>query len=89
MWPFDKKKDSLERNETFVRLIQLAQGDKETRDKLIAILSLDAANRKSAIHSFVSEMTLTRAPKDFIEAIASFLNDDVAAKALIILKAKQ
>lgn len=83
---FDKKNDSLETNETFVRLIRLARGDEETRQKLISILSLDEANRKSAIHTFVSEMTLTRAPREFVEAIASFLDDDVAAKALSILK---
>jgi hypothetical protein len=83
---FKKKSDSVENNETFLRLIRLAQGDAETREKLIAILSLDDANRKAAIHTFVSEMTLTRAPQEFIQAIATFLNDDVAAKALAILK---
>jgi len=83
---FNKKKDSLETNETFVRLIRLAQGDEDTRKKLIAILSLDDANRKSALNTFVSEMTLTRAPQEFIEAIASFLNDEVATKALSVLK---
>ncbi len=83
---FSKKTDSIEGNETFVGLIRLAQEDRETREKLVAILSLDSANRKSAINTFVSEMTLKRAPREFVEAIASFLNDEVAAKALSILR---
>lgn len=76
-------------NETFVRLIQLAQSDQETCEKLIALLSLDDANRKSAINTFVNEMKLSGAPKDFVEAIASFHNDEVAAKALAMLKGEK
>ena len=81
----DKKERSLESNETFIRLVRLGQGDPETRKTLVAILSLDEMNRRSAINTFVRDMALRGAPQEFIEAIASLLDDEVAVRALGML----
>jgi hypothetical protein len=73
-------------DDTFVRLIQIATENKEIREQILAILSLDAFNRKSALNTFIQNMRLKGAPGEFISAIATFLDDAVAEKALSILK---
>ena len=83
---FRKKHKSVSDNETFVRLIQAAMEDEELRSQLVGILSLDSFNRQSALNRFLVEMRLKQAPQEFVAAIASFLDDGVAEKALAILK---
>ena len=75
----------MESNETFVRLIQVAREDPEIREQLLSILSLDKFNRKSALHSFLEKMRFMKAPEEFLSAIACFLDDQVAEKALELL----
>ena len=72
-------------DETFIRLIQLASGDKEIRGQILRILSLDAFNRKSALNTYIQNMRLKGAPSEFVSAIACFLDDRVADKARSIL----
>ena len=75
----------MESNETLVRLIRVAKEDPEIREQLLAILSLDKFNRKSALHSFLEQMSLMQAPEELLSAIASFLDDRVAEKGLELL----
>jgi hypothetical protein len=82
---FGKKKRSAGDDETFVRLIQIAREDTEIREQLLRILSLDPPNRKSALRTFIQEMKLKSAPREFVSAIACFLDDRIAGKALDIL----
>jgi hypothetical protein len=78
-------KKTVGENEAFIRLIQIAQEDKEIREQLINILSMDSFNRKSALNTFIEHMLLKKAPKKFIEAVSSLLDEDVAKKILEIL----
>ena len=82
---FSKRMQSVGDDETFVRLIQVAREDPEIREQILGILSLDPFNRKSALNTFIYEMRLKGAPHEFISAIACFLDDGVAEKALAIL----
>jgi hypothetical protein len=66
-------------------LIQVAKEDSEIREQLLSILSLDKFNRKSAIHSFLEQMRLKKAPEGFQSAITGFLDDRVAEKARELL----
>lgn len=79
------KRKSISEDETFVTLIRVAQEDVEVRKQLLSILSLDSFNRKSALNSFINEMRLRKAPKDFVAAIANLLDDAVAEKALEVI----
>ena len=72
-------------NDAFIRLIQIAQEDKEIREQLIKILSLNSFNRKSALNTFIEHMLLKKAPKEFVEAVSSLLDENVAKKTLEIL----
>ena len=82
---FSKKARSAGENEAFVRLIQVAGEDPGIRTLILRILSLDAFNRKFALNTLIDDMRLNGAPGEFISAIACFLDDGVAEKALAIL----
>jgi hypothetical protein len=85
---FDNKAKAAGVDETFVRLIQLASEDPKIREQILWILSMDSFNRKSALNTFIHNMKLKGAPGEFVSAIACFLDDEVAEKALSILSGK-
>jgi len=82
---FTKKTKAAGVDETFVRLIQIATEDQKIREQILHILSLDSFNRKSALNTYIHNMRLKGAPAEFISAIAAFLDDGVAEKALSLL----
>jgi hypothetical protein len=83
---FYKKEQAPGVSDTFVRLIEIAQEDLEIKQQILSILSLDSFNRKSALNTYIQNMKLKGAPGDFISAVATFLDDEVAEKALSLLK---
>lgn len=88
MKPLSKRPVSAGDNETFVLLIQVAREDPEIRDQLLTILSLESLKRRSALCTLLKDLKLKQAPQEFVSAIACFLDDSVAEKALAILKDK-
>jgi len=85
MMPISNGKRFAGDDETFVRLIQVAGEDAEIKKQILGFLSLDNFNRKSALNTFIHEMRLKGAPREFVSAIACFLDDGVAERALAIL----
>lgn len=83
---FRKNKKFAGQNDPFVTLIRVAQEDTEIRERLFTILSQNKFNRESILNSYLEDMRLNQAPQDFISAIACLLDDDIAEKALQILK---
>lgn len=82
---FSKKPMSAGDDDTFIRLIQIARQDPEIRRKILGILQMDSFNRKSALNTFIQQMQIKGAPRDFVSAVACFLDDQVAEKALAFL----
>ncbi len=83
-----KSTRSIAENEDFITLIRVAQEDSEIKSQLSSILALDAFNRKSALNTFLEELRLRQAPKEFISAIAALLDEEVAEQVLKILTAE-
>ena len=83
-----KSTQSIAENEDFITLIRVAQEDSEIKSQLSSILALDAFNRKSALNTFLEELRLRQAPKEFISAIATLLDEEVAEQVLKILTAE-
>jgi hypothetical protein len=73
-------------SEGFVRLIKVAKEDEETRERLLAILSLDSFNRVSLLNTYIGEMRLRGAPEELVDALESLLDNRVAEEALELLK---
>lgn len=83
---FDRKSKRVAENEAFITLIRVAQEDADVRNQLVAILSLDRFNRESALNTLLNDLRFKQAPEEFVSAIASLLDDDVAQRSLKILK---
>ena len=83
---FRKNKAAAGENEPFVALMRVAQEDPEIQSQLIFILSQNRFNRVSILNSYIENLRLRQAPRDFISALACLLDDDIAQKALKILK---
>ncbi len=75
-------------NESFVTLLQVARDNPEIKNQLVAILSQTGFNRKSILNSYLDELRYKRAPDDLISALSCLLDDNIAKKALEILKVK-
>jgi hypothetical protein len=88
MPPLKKQVESLGDDETFVRLIQLAQEDSQIGDQLRALLSMDDFNRQSVIRSMLDEMRLNNSRAELISAFSCLLDDRIADKAMEILNAE-
>jgi hypothetical protein len=83
-----KGTQSIAENEDFITLIRVAQEDSEIKSQLSSILALDSFNRKSALNTFLEELRFRQAPKEFISAMATLLDEEVAEQVLKILTAE-
>lgn len=77
---------SVAEDETFVNLIVIAREDPEVRRTLEAILTADAFHRKSMLNTWLDDLRAKKAPKDFITALGHLLDDEVAEKALEMIR---
>lgn len=71
--------------EVFIDLLRVACDDKAINDTLERLLSLPDDRRKALVHSWVSDLVVNTAPKDFVRAIACLLDDRVAEKAYEVI----
>jgi hypothetical protein len=83
---FSQKTQRVSDNETFVNLIRVARESGEIREELGSILALDDFNRKSALNTLIERLRYKQAPEAFISALETLLDDDVAAKALELIR---
>jgi hypothetical protein len=72
-------------NDTFIDLMRVAQERADVRQKLKTILQLDSFNRQSILNTWLRDLKLQEAPDSLIKALAAFLDDGVAERALKIM----
>ena len=86
----EKTKKSIVENEKFITLMKLAREEPYVGKRIKGLCSLDGFNRRSLLNTWLEELRLQGAPKDFREALAFFLDDAVAEKVLeLILKSEE
>jgi hypothetical protein len=71
--------------EGFVGLLQAACDDPEINATLERLLSMPDDRRRGLVHTWVSDLLIEGAPKDFIEAVACLMDDAVAEKAYEVI----
>ena len=71
--------------EGFVGLLQAACNDPEINATLERLLSMPDGRRRGLVHTWVSDLLIGEAPKDFIEAVACLMDDAVAEKAYEVI----
>ena len=81
----EKQGKPIVNNETFIYLMKVAREEPDIRNKLKSILKLDSFNRQSILNTWLHDLKLQGAPKDFIESLSYFLDDDIAEKALEVI----
>jgi hypothetical protein len=80
-----RKKESFHDHRGFITFMQLAREDPEIRKRMKMLLSLDPFNRKSMLNTWLRDLRLRGAPKEYVEALSFFLDDKVAEKALQLI----
>lgn len=75
-----------DRDDTFVRMIQVAQEDRTVGGLLRAVLGLAPEKRSTALDNLASALEKAGAPRHFIEALSVLKKEGAAEKALEMLK---
>ena len=69
----------------FITMLLTACENQKVYDTLEKLLSLPDEQRQAAVHSWVSDLLIADAPKDFVAAIACLLDDQIAEKAYEVI----
>ena len=76
--------------ESFITMLRVACEDRDINERLERLLSLPDTKRHGVVHSWISDLLIAQAPKDFIAAVACLSDDRVAEKAYeVIYKCKR
>ena len=67
--------------ESFITMLRVACEDRSVNERLERLLSLPDERRQAVVHSWVSDLLIAKAPKDFIAAVACLADDKIAEKA--------
>jgi len=80
-----RKTRSVGEVESFIALLRAACDDRSINDTLEKLLSQNNTRRQALVHSWVSDLLLQEAPRDFTLAIACLMDDAVADKAYEVI----
>ena len=74
----------------FVTMLATACDEQKVSERLERLLSMPDQKRQALVHTWVSDLLIAQAPRDFIQAVACLLDDRVAEKAYeVIFKCKR
>lgn len=71
--------------DTFIAMLATACEEQSVYDKLERILSMPDRKRQALVHTWVSDMLIAEAPRDFIQAVACLLDDRIAERAYEVI----
>ena len=75
---------------SFVTMLRTACEDEKIYAQLERLLSMPDQKRQALVHSWVNDLLIAEAPRDFVQAIACLFDDRVAEKAYeVIFKCKR
>jgi hypothetical protein len=67
--------------EGFVGLLKAACDDSQINTTLQRLLVMPDAQRQGIVHTWVSDLLIAEAPRDFIEAVGCLMDDAIAERA--------
>jgi hypothetical protein len=71
--------------ESFVTMLATACEDATVYERLEKLLSMPDQKRQAVVNSWVRDLLVADAPRDFVQAIACLLDDRVAEKAYEVI----
>ncbi len=86
--PFKKKPQSVADNESFVRLLRVAQDDDDFRKTLCGILRQPGFHRRSLLNTMTAGMAVDGVKANVIQAVSALTDDAVAERALELLESE-
>lgn len=67
--------------EAFVGLLRAACDDKKINTTLQRLLEMPNARRQGVVHSWVTDLLIEGAPREFTQAVACLMDDAIAEQA--------
>lgn len=71
--------------EGFVGLLKAACNDPQINATLERLLAMPDTQRQGVVHSWVSDLIIAEAPREFIAAVGCLIDDAVAEKAYAVI----
>ncbi len=71
--------------DAFVTMLAAACEDQTTYEQLERLLSMPDDKRQALVRTWVNDLLIAEAPRDFVQAIACLLDDRVAEKAYEVI----
>ncbi len=71
--------------DSFITMLVTACEDDKVYERLERLLSLPDQKRQAVVHAWVTDLLISRAPRDFTNAIACLLDDAIAEKAYEVI----
>jgi hypothetical protein len=69
----------------FITMLRTACEDRTVYARLEKLLSMPDEKRQSVVRAWVNDLLIAQAPRDFVQAIACLLDDEVAEKAYEVI----
>jgi hypothetical protein len=69
----------------FIAMLSAACESPEVNARLERLLSMPDEERKGLVHAWVTDLLIAEAPRDFVQAIACLMDDEVAEKAYEVI----
>ena len=74
----------------FVDLLRAACDDSKVNATLERLLAMPDEKRRGLVHTWVTDLLIEQAPRDFVQAVACLMDDAVAEKTYeVIFKCKR
>ena len=71
--------------DTFITMLLTACENQSVYERLEKLLSMPDEKRQGLVHSWVNDLLVAEAPRDFVQAIACLLDNRVAEKAYEVI----
>jgi hypothetical protein len=69
----------------FVNLLMAACNDPKVNATLERLLSMPDEKRRGVVHTWVTDLLIEEAPRDFVQAVACLSDDAIAEKAYEVI----
>ena len=70
---------------SFITMISAACDDPAVSKRLEQLLEMPDEKRQGLVHAWVTDLLVAEAPRDFVQAIACLMDDQVAEKAYEVI----
>lgn len=75
-----------ENDDAFVTLMSVAATDAAIKSQLLAILDQPEFQRQSSLNTWINQLEIQNAPREFVDGLRYLLDDNTAERAIDLLR---